>query len=194
MEEKNPEDIVTFDVPLFIRLLEFAREDATDDETLHKVTDNIIKMCEDGQVLTMDQYDAIIDTQPEVDTSNMTSVEDGLMNETEYRWYKIAGIKQNKNMNAINEQRWLKLAGIINENEVKEATEASAWLVYEKDNHPLVLRFASADRAKAKKIEMEERDDNAVFGSLVFTSLESLGSYLEKEYNITNVEKYRYLK
>jgi hypothetical protein len=93
MEEKNPEDIVTFDVPLFIRMLEFAREDATDDETLHKITDNIIKMCEDGQVLTMDQYDAIIDVQPEVDTSNMTSVEDGVMTELEYRWNKIAGIK-----------------------------------------------------------------------------------------------------
>ena len=96
MEEKNPEDIVTFDVPLFIRMLEFAREDATDDETLHKITDNIIKMCEDGQVLTMDQYDAIIDVQPEVDTSNMTSVEDGLMTEAEYRWLKIAGLLENE--------------------------------------------------------------------------------------------------
>ena len=40
-EKENKEDIVAFDVPLFIRLLEFAREDATDDETLHKITDNI---------------------------------------------------------------------------------------------------------------------------------------------------------
>lgn len=93
MEDQNPQDIVTFDVPLFIRLLEFAREDATDDQTLHKVTENIIKMCEDGQVLTMDDYDSIVDTKAEVDTSNMTSVEDGLIKETEYRWYKIAGIK-----------------------------------------------------------------------------------------------------
>ncbi len=93
MEEKNPEDVVAFDVPLFIRLLEFAREDATDDATLHKVTENIIKMSQDGQVLTMDQYDQIIDTKAEVDTSNMTSAEDGVMNEVEFRWYKIAGIK-----------------------------------------------------------------------------------------------------
>ena len=62
-------------------------------------------------------------------------------------------------MNTINEQRWMKLAGIITENEVNEANEASAWLVYEKDNHPLVLRFASADRAEAKKIEMEEDEE-----------------------------------
>lgn len=93
MEEKNPEDVVAFDVPLFIRLLEFAREDATDDATLHKVTENIISMSQDGQVLTMDQYDQIIDTKAEIDTSNMTSAEDGVMNEMKFRWYKIAGIK-----------------------------------------------------------------------------------------------------
>lgn len=93
MEEKNPEDIVTFDVPLFIRLLEFAREDATDDATLHKVTENIISMSQDGQVLTMDQYDQIVNVKEPVDTSNMTSAEDGVVSESEYRWYKIAGIK-----------------------------------------------------------------------------------------------------
>ena len=93
MEERNPEDIVTFDVPLFIRLLEFAREDATDDATLHKVTENIIAACQDGQVLTMDDYDKLVDTKEPADTSNMTSVEDGVMSESEYRWYKIAGIK-----------------------------------------------------------------------------------------------------
>lgn len=93
MEERNPEDVVSFDVPLFIRLLEFAREDATDDETLHKVTDNIIKMSQDGQVLNMDQYDQIVDTKAEIDTSNMTSAEDGVMSEADFRWYKIAGIK-----------------------------------------------------------------------------------------------------
>ena len=32
--QQNPEDVVAFDVPTFIRLLEFAREDATDDEAL----------------------------------------------------------------------------------------------------------------------------------------------------------------
>ena len=93
MEERNPEDIVTFDVPLFIRLLEFAREDATDDMALHKVTENIIAACQDGQVLTMDDYDRLVDVKEPIDTSNMTSVEDGVMSEAEYRWYKIAGIK-----------------------------------------------------------------------------------------------------
>jgi hypothetical protein len=87
-EKENKEDIVAFDIPLFIRLLEFAREDATDDETLHKITDKIIDMCLDGQVLSMNQYDEIISISPEVDTSNMNSLA-----EQQIRWLKIAGIK-----------------------------------------------------------------------------------------------------
>ena len=87
-EKENKEDIVAFDIPLFIRLLEFAREDATDYETLHKITDKIIDMCLDGQVLSMNQYDEIISISPEVDTSNMNS-----LTEQEIRWLKIAGIR-----------------------------------------------------------------------------------------------------
>lgn len=83
--EKNPEDVVSFDVPLFIRLLEFAREDATDDATLHKVTENIIKMCEDGQILDMSNYDQIIDVTPETPTDNMNSLDERVL--------KLAGIK-----------------------------------------------------------------------------------------------------
>jgi hypothetical protein len=56
----NPEDKITLDVPLFIRLLEYAREDAKTDMDLHNVTDNIIKMSLSGDTLTMDDYDAIV--------------------------------------------------------------------------------------------------------------------------------------
>lgn len=94
MEEKNPEDVVSFDVPMFIRLLEFAREDATDDEALHAATEKIIELCQDGQVLTMDQYDEIVAGNTKVDTSNMNAVDDKVeqMSEVEYRWNKIAGL------------------------------------------------------------------------------------------------------
>lgn len=97
--QQNPEDVVAFDVPTFIRLLEFAREDATDDEALHKATEKIIELCQDGQVLTMDQYDEIVDGNTKTDTSGMNAVEDNMhekqeeISEQEYRWYKIAGIK-----------------------------------------------------------------------------------------------------
>lgn len=93
--QQNPEDVVAFDVPTFIRLLEFAREDATDDEALHQATSKIIELSQDGQVLTMDNYDDIVAGNTKADTSGMNAVDDKMepMNETLYRWNKIAGIK-----------------------------------------------------------------------------------------------------
>ena len=56
----NPSDKITVDVPLFIRLLEYAREDAKTDMDLHNVAENIIKLSETGKTLTMAQYDEIV--------------------------------------------------------------------------------------------------------------------------------------
>ena len=56
---ENPVDKITVDVPLFIRLLEYAREDAKTDMDLHDLTERIISMSAEGQTLTMQDYDAI---------------------------------------------------------------------------------------------------------------------------------------
>ena len=60
MIQSNPTDIITVDVPLFIRLLEYAREDAKTDMDLHKVTENILALSKEGSTLTMDQYNEIV--------------------------------------------------------------------------------------------------------------------------------------
>jgi len=60
MENFNPSDKITMDVPLFIRMLEYAREDAKTDMDLHKVTENALALSETGKTLTMTQYDEII--------------------------------------------------------------------------------------------------------------------------------------
>jgi hypothetical protein len=60
MPQFNPADKITVDVPLFIRLLEYAREDAKTDMDLHNVTENIIKLSETGKTLTMTQYEEIV--------------------------------------------------------------------------------------------------------------------------------------
>ena len=59
-ENTNPQDIISVDVPLFIRLLEYAREDAKTDMDLHDVAENIIKLSAEGKPLTMANYDAIV--------------------------------------------------------------------------------------------------------------------------------------
>ena len=53
-------DIVKLDVPLFIRLLELAREEIKDDADIHDVAEIVIKMSKQGPV-TMANYEAILD-------------------------------------------------------------------------------------------------------------------------------------
>jgi len=56
----NPSDKVTVDIPLFIRLLEYAREDAKTDMDLHNVAEKAISLSETGRTLTMNDYDALV--------------------------------------------------------------------------------------------------------------------------------------
>ena len=58
-ENINPTDSITLDVPLFIRMLEYAREDAKTDMDLHNVTDNALKLSTTGKTLTMADYNKI---------------------------------------------------------------------------------------------------------------------------------------
>jgi len=52
-------DIVKLDVPLFIRLLELAREDVKQDADLHDVAEAVIKLSQQG-VATMADYNTIV--------------------------------------------------------------------------------------------------------------------------------------
>lgn len=61
----NPKDVIKLDVPLFIRLLEYAREDAKSDLDLHQLADNAIEMCSEGRALSMDDYDYLISDEEE---------------------------------------------------------------------------------------------------------------------------------
>jgi len=52
-------DIIKLDVPLFIRLLELAREDIKQDADLHDVAEIVTKLSANG-VVGMDSYNEII--------------------------------------------------------------------------------------------------------------------------------------
>ena len=51
---------ITMDVPLFVRLLEYAREDAKTDMDLHVVAEKCLKKMEKKQVLAMRDYRFLI--------------------------------------------------------------------------------------------------------------------------------------
>jgi hypothetical protein len=75
----NPSDKITLDVPLFIRLLEYAREDAKTDMDLHNVAEKAIALSETGKTLTMSDYDSLVSGQETPEEPN--------------RMQELAGIK-----------------------------------------------------------------------------------------------------
>ena len=59
-KSNNPEDKVTLDIPLFIRMLEYAREDAKTDMDLHDVAEKAIALSASGKTLSMTDYNKIV--------------------------------------------------------------------------------------------------------------------------------------
>jgi hypothetical protein len=59
-EDINPIDVVKVDVPLLIRLMEYAKEDASTDMDLHDVAERLVELSKTGNTLTMDNYETII--------------------------------------------------------------------------------------------------------------------------------------
>ena len=53
-------DTLTMDIPLFIRLLEYAKEEAKSDMDLHRITENATIMSKTKKSLTMNDYDGIL--------------------------------------------------------------------------------------------------------------------------------------
>ena len=60
LAEESEGDSVTFSIPLFIRLLEWAREDAKTDEQLHVMTEKAIAMNKKECPLDMDDYAELV--------------------------------------------------------------------------------------------------------------------------------------
>lgn len=54
------EPSITVDIALFIRLMEFSREEVKDDFDIHLLTEHIQEQMLKKEILTMDDYDTII--------------------------------------------------------------------------------------------------------------------------------------
>ena len=59
-EGEDPIDTITMDVPLFIRVLEYAKEDAETDMDLHDLAEKAIAATKQQGMLSMDDYDMLV--------------------------------------------------------------------------------------------------------------------------------------
>ena len=64
-------DTITIDIPLFLRMLEYSTEDASQDMDLHDVTEKAISLGKERGILQMDDYDEIIGTTEELKEVNL---------------------------------------------------------------------------------------------------------------------------
>jgi hypothetical protein len=57
----NPTDVIKVDIPLLIRLLEFAREEAGSDLDLHDLAEKLVSRGARGKTLSMKDYEYVVD-------------------------------------------------------------------------------------------------------------------------------------
>jgi hypothetical protein len=66
-KEEDKVDTITMDIPLFLRMLEYSREDASQDMDLHDVTEKANVLGKEKGVLSMEDYDAIVGAAEEIE-------------------------------------------------------------------------------------------------------------------------------
>lgn len=89
-------DTVTMDIPLLLRIMEYAKEDAKTDMDLHNVTEKLIAFSKENDVLSMDQYDAIVGAQQALPApGETTNTEESLRTENPcWDGYEPVGTKK----------------------------------------------------------------------------------------------------
>ncbi|MFA6089737.1 MAG: hypothetical protein WC755_07795 [Candidatus Woesearchaeota archaeon] len=70
-------DVITMDVPLFIRMLEYAKEDAKTDMDLHSATERALELTKEKGNLSMECYNTIVGGLKKEETNEMDSGSSG---------------------------------------------------------------------------------------------------------------------
>jgi len=66
-KEEDAVDTITMDIPLFLRMLEYSREDAAQDVDLHDVTEKANTLGKERGILSMEDYNEIVGAAEEIE-------------------------------------------------------------------------------------------------------------------------------
>ena len=75
----NPNPVVKLSIPLLLRVLEFAKDDAASDEELRKIANNIIELSSIGGTLGMMDYEAIMGSEEQLAERKLMMVRAGIL-------------------------------------------------------------------------------------------------------------------
>jgi len=76
-KEEDKVDTITMDIPLFLRMLEYSREDASQDMDLHDVTEKANVLGKEKGILSMEDYEEIVGAAEEIKEVNEETNEGG---------------------------------------------------------------------------------------------------------------------
>jgi len=71
-KEEDAVDTITMDIPLFLRMLEYSREDASQDMDLHDVTEKANKLGKERGILSMEDYEEIVGAAEDIKEAELT--------------------------------------------------------------------------------------------------------------------------
>jgi len=76
---KNPKTTVELSIPLLLRVLEFAKDDASSDEELRKVANNMIELSRVAGELGMIDFEAIMGGEEQLAERKMMMIRAGIL-------------------------------------------------------------------------------------------------------------------
>lgn len=163
-EETDKTDTITVDIPLMIRLLEYAREDAKTDMDLHSVTERLIEIRGKG-MLTMADYDFVVTGKHKVKEETLdekVKKPTGELKDACWKGYTAVGMKMKNGK---------KVPNCVPEEKVEEAKTVQGTALDR-------FRQAAAERAK-KHAEIEKKQSKD--GSGMSSAIDRLQKHLNKE-------------
>lgn len=159
-EEVDEADTVTMDIPLLIRVLEYAREDAKTDMDLHKVVENLINMRGEG-TMSMAMYDKIVAIKEEIE--KLDEISKDLANN--YYW----------SAKSDDEKRWKN----IGSEQEKQTTN------YSKARHKKVVKMLAKSSkrwdGRQRALKRMEEADEAKYGPKYQASVLAVKAKAEKK-------------
>ena len=191
-EAVDKADVVAFDIPLLIRMFEYAREDAKTDMDLHKVVEKLIKIRKKG-VLTMKDYKFVTSIREEAQSVGiqLNELSPELLNRYRDKAGQSAKDLASKGQYKKANKRWLghmqstgkQIEKMFKKEDVFHGSTASTQMPFDGANNP-------DDVIPAKRKNMKEMSKSARIIKSIYKKKGMKEELYDHEKENKSVEKY----
>ena len=184
-KEEDKVDTITMDIPLFLRMLEYSREDASQDIDLHDVTEKAISLGKERGILQMDDYDEIIGANKEIEEGfyGRGDKRRGLQNQSKLSSAEYQMAKKLKSFKA-SDWKWNADEDLYTKVNEGELTEAKSFTIDSESasDSDKITDFLTKNNIKFKKTGSKisiSLDRDTVKASAILNKLKNLSKFKE---------------